>query len=226
MERIIRPRDEAQWEAIRPILVETGRRNYVITLLVHVGVKRHGRVIVDRRGVEAAKDWRLPLPPPLRAAPPAAAPGCRCRRLPSTSRPAELPAESHLRPTVAAAGTPLVLFKRQRLSAFDLGQRSRFETIQEDREVLPGTGRGGRTNRLVSLFAGGTGQLLAGKKIRASQRLQRDSALSTSGRHGEIQDVLQLDFEGQEDARGEILELDPQPLRPSFELPTDGLSIE
>jgi hypothetical protein len=35
MERIIQPRDEAQWEAIRPIVEETGRRNYAIMDSTH-----------------------------------------------------------------------------------------------------------------------------------------------------------------------------------------------
>ena len=35
MEQIIRPRDEAQWEAIRPIVEEAGRRNYAIMDSTH-----------------------------------------------------------------------------------------------------------------------------------------------------------------------------------------------
>jgi hypothetical protein len=35
MEEIIRPRDEEQWETIRPILEETGRRNYAIMDSTH-----------------------------------------------------------------------------------------------------------------------------------------------------------------------------------------------
>lgn len=35
MERIIQPRDEEQWEAIRPILEETGRRNFAIMDSTH-----------------------------------------------------------------------------------------------------------------------------------------------------------------------------------------------
>lgn len=36
MEQIIRPRDQAQWEAIRPIVEETGRQNYAIMDSTHV----------------------------------------------------------------------------------------------------------------------------------------------------------------------------------------------
>ena len=35
MEQIIRPRDQAQWEEIRPIVEETGRRNYAIMDSTH-----------------------------------------------------------------------------------------------------------------------------------------------------------------------------------------------
>lgn len=35
MEQIIRPRDEAQWEAMRPILEETGRRNHALMDSTH-----------------------------------------------------------------------------------------------------------------------------------------------------------------------------------------------
>ena len=35
MEQIIRPRDQAQWEAIRPIVEETGRHNYAIMDSTH-----------------------------------------------------------------------------------------------------------------------------------------------------------------------------------------------
>lgn len=35
MERIVQPRDEEQWEAIRPILEETGRRNFAIMDSTH-----------------------------------------------------------------------------------------------------------------------------------------------------------------------------------------------
>lgn len=41
MERIIQPRDDEQWEAIRPILEETGRRNYAIM------DSTHGRLEVE-----------------------------------------------------------------------------------------------------------------------------------------------------------------------------------
>ncbi|HET6340573.1 MAG TPA: hypothetical protein VFG78_00130 [Gemmatimonadota bacterium] len=36
MEQIIRPRDQAQWEAIRPIVEATGRRNYAIMDSTHI----------------------------------------------------------------------------------------------------------------------------------------------------------------------------------------------
>jgi hypothetical protein len=41
MEQIIRPRDETQWEAVRPIIEETGRRNYAII------DSTHGRLEVE-----------------------------------------------------------------------------------------------------------------------------------------------------------------------------------
>jgi hypothetical protein len=41
MEQIIRPRDEAQWEAVQPIIEETGRRNYAII------DSTHGRLEVE-----------------------------------------------------------------------------------------------------------------------------------------------------------------------------------